>query len=78
MSEPVIFKTIDGRVMVPPEPMVQTLDALEHLPDGQHLRLLLGREPWPLYSMLQSSGYDHQTGFFEDDGFEILIWRRAG
>lgn len=70
-----IHHTIDAREMAPPEPMVQTLDALETLPQGQQLVLLLNREPWPLYNLLQKDGYAWHCDFNPDGGFEILIWR---
>ncbi len=42
-------RTIDGRGLMPPEPMELTLTALDTLPDGEELLLLLYVEPHPLY-----------------------------
>lgn len=82
MSEPLtpppVGITLDARELPPPEPFVQTLDALDTLPRGQSLRLLLGREPHPLYQSLRSSGHAWQTELQADYSFEILIWHTAG
>ena len=43
---------IDARGLEPPEPMVRTMEALEHLGAEATLVLLLPREPYPLYLSL--------------------------
>jgi uncharacterized protein (DUF2249 family) len=50
-------RTIDGRGLMPPEPMELTLTALDTLPDGEELLLLLYVEPHPLYGILKQNGY---------------------
>ncbi|MBP6854437.1 MAG: DUF2249 domain-containing protein, partial [Rhodoferax sp.] len=54
MQTPRISRTIDGRALEPPEPLVLTLDALETLGEHEQLLLLLDREPLPLYHALES------------------------
>lgn len=66
---------LDARDMEPPEPLVRTLEALDELLPGQRLRLLLLREPFPLYGILDRNGYRHQTEEQPDGHFAILIWR---
>jgi uncharacterized protein (DUF2249 family) len=68
-------KILDARGMEPPEPMERTLEALDELLPGQRLRLLLPREPHPLYGILDRNGYRHQTEPQPDGHFAILIWR---
>jgi TusA-related sulfurtransferase len=68
-------RILDARDMEPPEPMDRTLEALEELLPGQRLRLLLPREPYPLYGILNRNGYRHQAEPQPDGHFVILIWR---
>lgn len=66
---------IDARFLQPPEPFVQTMEALDTLPEGGKLLLLLFREPHPLYRVLKQNGYSYETELVADGTFEILIWR---
>lgn len=68
-------RILDARDMEPPEPMERTLEALDALLPGQRLRLLLPREPYPLYGILNRHGYRHRTEPQPDGHFAILIWR---
>ena len=74
LPPPPVGITLDTRDLPPPEPLVQTLEALDDLPRGQSLRLLIAREPHPLYKSLQTSGHAWQTELLEDFSFQILIW----
>jgi TusA-related sulfurtransferase len=67
---------IDAREMEPPEPFVATMDALDAMPTGQTLLLILNREPHPLYRALHKQGYGYQVDITADFTFEILIWRK--
>ena len=66
---------LDARDLEPPEPLERTLAALDELAPGQRLRLLLPREPYPLYAILERNGYQHETELHPDGYFAILIWR---
>ena len=70
-------RVIDGRTLEPPEPFVQTMEALDLLEPGQKLRLIVGREPFPLYRALELNKVPWQTERQPDGSFEILIWHRA-
>lgn len=72
MIEP---KVVDARNLPPPEPMERTLEALDELEAGQELLLLLYREPFPLYGILQRNGYGHRVESAPDGTFEIYISR---
>ena len=70
MTEP---RVIDGRDLVPPEPLELTMAALDTLEPGQELLLLLHCEPHPLYSILKRNGYRYTTEMREDGTNAILI-----
>lgn len=73
MAAPADEILIDARWLEPPEPMEQALRTLALLKPGQHIRLLLHREPFPLYSILDSRGYRHDTAPQADGSYVILI-----
>ena len=64
---------IDGRDMQPPEPLEKALAALETLPVGGELRMLLYCHPVPLFNILRNSGYVWQENCLADGTHEILI-----
>lgn len=68
--------TIDGRDMQPPEPLERTLAALDTLPPGSALRLLVYCHPVPLFNILRNHGYVWQEDVRDDGTHDILI-RRA-
>ncbi|MDO9227795.1 MAG: DUF2249 domain-containing protein [Pseudomonadota bacterium] len=68
---------VDGRWLMPPEPMEKVLLALDQLRPGQRVRFLLHREPHPLYGILENMGYRHQTHLLPDGCYEILIEARG-
>ena len=70
-------RTIDGRGLMPPEPMELTLTALDTLPDGEELLLLLYVEPHPLYAILRQNGYTHRSQTRPDGTVEIRIKKAA-
>lgn len=67
-------RLVDARWLAPPEPLELTLAALEALGDGEQLRLLIHREPFMLYPILDEWKYGHQTEAKDDGSYEILIW----
>lgn len=71
------WKTIDARGLQPPEPFVLTMEALDVLPEGASLQVLLHREPFPLYQVLDDGGYGRQTTWHDDGTCEIVIRRAA-
>ena len=69
-------KVIDGRNMEPPEPFVETMEALDTITPGQKVLLRLVREPFPLYRALELNGSEWKTERTPDGEFEILMWHR--
>lgn len=64
---------IDARELLPPEPMVRVLAALPGLGPGEALTLLLYREPFPLYAVLQERGFAWRTTLADDGTYTIEI-----
>jgi uncharacterized protein (DUF2249 family) len=65
---------VDARSLQPPEPMELVMEALSTIKPGEKVQLLLYREPYPLYGILQRNHYAHQATLRDDGTFEILIW----
>ena len=68
-------RVIDARELEPPEPFVQTMAALDTLIPGQKLRLILPREPYPLYRALELNGVAWHSAWNASGYFEIVMWR---
>jgi len=64
---------LDVRGLPPPEPFENIIRALPTLSGEDTLRVLIHREPFPLYEMLRGDGYAWQTTALADGDFEILI-----
>lgn len=77
MNQTNVIKVIDGRGLEPPEPFMLMMDALNGSRPGEVIRLLLTREPFPLYQVLDASGFMYQTRHGSDGTVEILSWRSA-
>jgi uncharacterized protein (DUF2249 family) len=69
--------TIDVSELVPPEPMVRILEALEDLPVGGSLHVHHLRRPMHLYPRLDELGYRHETRELTPGHVEILIQKPA-
>ena len=65
--------TIDVSELVPPEPMMRILGALEELPDGGQLTVHHVRRPMHLYPRLDELGYAHTTTELAPDRVELII-----
>ena len=68
---------LDVRGLPPPEPFENIARALQTLAGDEPLKVLIHREPFPLYDMLRGAGYTWQTTALENGEFEILITRAA-
>ncbi len=64
---------VDGRDMQPPEPLEKTLAALDVLPRGKELLLLIYCHPVPLFNILRKNGFVWQEAMREDGTHEIRI-----
>lgn len=61
----------------PPEPMERVLDAISQMGRGQRLRMLIDREPRPLYRILDKNGFAYEAHCRPDYLYEILIWHKV-
>ena len=77
MTNPLEDIFIDVRGLCPPEPMERVLDALTALLPGQRLRMLIDREPLPLYRILDRNAYTRQVSQPVPGLYEIVIAARA-
>ncbi len=73
MPEPADEIVIDARWLEPPEPLEKVLQTLATLRPGQSIRLLLHREPFPLYALLAERGYRHASSMEADGSYTIRI-----
>lgn len=69
--------TIDVSDLVPPEPMVRILGALEELAPGQMLLVHHVRRPVYLYPQLDALGYQHETREIGPGQVELRIRKPA-
>ena len=74
---PEVFLTLDARGWEPPEPMVRMLEALDALPHGRKILMLLHREPRPLFLILKNSGFHCRSRLVPEGHFEVTVWRVA-
>lgn len=68
---------VDARGLAPPEPLERVLAALSRRKRNERVRLLLHREPFPLYDILRQMGLAHSTCLRPDGSYEILIHEPA-
>lgn len=69
---------IDGRELQPPEPLERTLEALDSLPTGEDLLLLLYCQPHPLFNILRNNGYMWSEEVRAEGTREIRIRKIGG
>lgn len=67
---------LDVSGLLPPEPMEQILEALATLAPDRALQVLIDREPFPLYRVLERHGYRHLLAPRDDGRFDLSIQKR--
>lgn len=70
-------RIVDARGLEPPEPMVRVLEALDGLPSGETLRMLIHIEPRPLFRVLERNNYGYRCELTPEGHFAVTIWLRA-
>lgn len=68
---------LDVRGLEPPEPLVMALEALPRLQPDHKMCMLIDREPFPLYRILDSNGYRRKTDCRPDFSYEVTVWLPA-
>jgi tRNA 2-thiouridine synthesizing protein A len=71
------LSTLDVRGITPPLPMLQILQRLDALPDGETLIVLHDRRPLFLYPQLEERGFVHETDEPGPGLVRITIRRRG-
>lgn len=64
---------LDNRGLMPPEPMVITMEAVEGMASGEVLECLYDREPLLLYPELQSRGHFAHCNKLGPSEYRVLI-----
>jgi uncharacterized protein (DUF2249 family) len=72
---PAPSQSIDNRGMMPPEPMVITLETLEAMTVGEVLEGRYDRDPLLLYPELQKRGHQHHCEKLGPSNYKVLIRR---
>ena len=72
-----ILKSIDVSELEPPEPMSQILKALAQLKQGQCLKVVHRREPFPLYEKLPAAGWHYHVEQLAEQLFHIYIFAQS-
>jgi len=73
MSHGIADLVVDGRDMLPPEPLEKTLAALDLLQPGGEVVLLIYCHPVPLFNILRKNGFVWTESLREDGTHEIRI-----
>jgi len=68
---------LDLHALPAPEPMERVLDTLDRLHGYAELRVLLAREPYPLYPILARMGYTWRADRQPDGACLVAIARAA-
>ena len=69
--------TLDVSTLEPCEPMEKTITALEQLPKEHCLKVLLRREPHPLFPMLEKRGFSWKVLTGPNAAIELWIWHQG-
>ena len=78
MTQPAVPPEVflDMRGLFPPEPMERVIEALANLLAGQQIRMLIEREPHPLFRILERNGYRYRSTEPEPGLYQIVIEER--
>jgi len=69
---------IDVRHLEPPEPFERILLALRLLSGERRLRVLIHRQPLPLFDHLHRQGFAWSFTELPGEGYELVVWREPG
>ena len=66
--------TLDAREMAPPEPFDRATAILRGLEQGQYLRMLHRRVPYPLFDFCSALCLDYSVKEISAEDFEIIVY----
>ncbi len=78
MSQTIVNLDVREDLRKGQEPFSKIMVAVAQLPPGASLRLVAPFEPAPLFSVLGSQGFDHESRQISSGDWEVLFTRRAG
>lgn len=67
--------TVDCRDLLPPEPMVKVLEAVEKMGRNEAVLMMHRKKPALLLPRLKEKGLDFELTEKDSEGIELLIWR---
>ncbi len=67
--------TIDCREMLPPEPLIKVLEAVEQMQDNEAILMIHRQKPRLLLPKLAERNLKYEMREFADDSIELLIWQ---
>jgi len=67
--------TVDCRDLLPPEPMVKVLEAVEKMGRDEAVLMVHRKKPALLLPKLKEKGLDFELTEKDDERIELLIWR---
>ena len=59
-----------------PKPFELVLGRIEHLKQGEYIRMLHRKQPLPLIQMLEENGYECKMSPGQQTKWEIIIWNK--
>lgn len=69
-------RLLDARDLEPPEPLERVLAEMETLQGNERIRMILQREPYLLYPILEREQFAYELTMAPENEFHILIWRK--
>ncbi len=75
MAGPQKTTIIDCRELLPPEPLVKVMQAVERMQAGETVKMLHRQKPCVLLPKLDERGLEYKMQEFDDGSIELLIWR---
>ena len=69
--------TLDCCLMEPPEPMLRVLEQLDHLKQGEGIKMLHRMTPRLLFPKLQERGWIFNDIDHTPDQVEVRIWQES-
>ena len=68
---------LDCSLMEPPEPMLRVLERLNHLKQGEGIKMLHRMKPRLLFSKLKERGWNFRVIEETSDQVEVRIWQES-
>ncbi len=67
--------TVDCRELLPPEPLIRVMQAVEKMLDSEAILMLHRQKPCALFPKLEERGLNYEVRELDDGSVQIQIWR---